>query len=482
MTHPVLAAAVADARNAGPASGPKVLSSDLAALDRPMDLLSNWDKSHALCDAFTSEYGFIQIAQVAQVQPSDADMAKWSALLRWVLQELTSWTPTKDPHQRILAAIFVAATMSDPDHELWGLLPASFSGNTHVIEALQTLLKAHKVAIDVPSRSRTPISTKEAIDRFAAANAARDWKGISEHLDGFGDYIAATIPQRQATRILERCGRHHLLKVLSSIDDALLAVAFVDAIGDDQACLELAFDCASPHFEFAAIRETLNGPRDTTPPVQPLGRLLVKISADPRQWRSFMNAFNRYPIGYPQLQEALGIALTSVSADAIDTYINAIHMQDVAFDDAGRRSVASCLRAFHARGSLDQRRTLWRLAYDRWAAWDFGKGNSNLHLLKFRASVLDYAIVGYCIECLGANGAAQASAAIVAGCLNLHQNWYESAEAMTADWHRSLSAFQPFGHAEHVLAGHTKDWLTETNNYLPDETQTDYLKLKYRMS
>jgi hypothetical protein len=65
---------------------------------------------------------------------------------------------------------------------------------------------------------------------------------------------------------------------------------------------------------------------------------------------------------------------------------------------------------------------------------------------------------------------------------NLHQNWYLSSSAMVTDWNRSLSSFQPFGHAEHVLASNNEDWLCEAGNYLPVDTQTDYLKLKYSMS
>lgn len=60
--------------------------------------------------------------------------------------------------------------------------------------------------------------------------------------------------------------------------------------------------------------------------------------------------------------------------------------------------------------------------------------------------------------------------------------WHVSAKAMTTDWNRCLSLFQPFGHAEHVLSAGNEDWLCKTKNYLPGATQTDYFKVKYRMS
>jgi hypothetical protein len=144
--------------------------------------------------------------------------------------------------------------------------------------------------------------------------------------------------------------------------------------------------------------------------------------------------------------------------------------------------VATCLRAFQAHANRNQRETLWRLAYDRWSAWDFERSDPNTHLCEIRTSLLDYAIVGYAIECLGANAAIQARIDIATKALSLHQNWYLSSSAMVTDWNRSLSSFQPFGHTEHILAGNNEDWLCKARNYLPVDTQTDYLKLKYRMS
>jgi hypothetical protein len=482
MTHPVLADVLADARNPGPASGPGDLLSALAAIDRPLELLSDWDRCQALCSAFSDEYSFIQLARAAQVRPSDVDMKKWSTLLRWMLEKLTNWNTGNDPQLRTLAAVFIAGTMSDIDHELWGLLPSPFGANQRLVETLQAMLKSCNVLIDAPLHIRAPISTKEAIDRFAAANAAKDWKEINECLDSFGDYISASVLQAQATRILARCGKNDLLSVLSGIDEALLAASFVDAIWDEDTYLALAVDCTSAHFEFAALRSAVYRRGHPPPIVQALDFLLIKMSADPGRWRDLMDIFNRYPVRYPRLQDALGRALASVPLQAREAYIAAIQLNDVAFDDAGRENVAACLRAFQAQANRNQREAMWRLAYDRWSAWDFGRSDANTHLLQIRASLLDYAIVGYAIECLGVNAAMQARVDILAKSLSLHQSWYLSASAMMTDWNRSLSSFQPFGHAEHILAGNDEDWLCKARNYLPVDTQTDYLKLKYRMS
>jgi hypothetical protein len=54
-------------------------------------------------------------------------------------------------------------------------------------------------------------------------------------------------------------------------------------------------------------------------------------------------------------------------------------------------------------------------------------------------------------------------------------------------WNRLLKnnfhngSFQPFGHAERILADNNMDWLCKARHYLPVDAQTDYLKLKYRM-
>lgn len=482
MTHPVLTDVLADARNPGPVTGPRDLLSALAAIDRPMELLSNWDRCQALCSAFGDEYRFIQLARAAQVRPSDVDMNKWSALLRWMLEELTNWNTVSDPQQRTLATVFIAGTMSDIDRELWRLLPSPFGANRHLVETLQAMLKSCNVSIEAPRHTRTPISTKEFINRFATANAAKDWNELNECLDSFGDYISASLLQVQATRILARCRKDDLLSVLSGIDEALLAASFVDAIWDENTYLALAVDCTSPHFEFAALRGAMHQLGNPPRTAQALDLLLIKMSADPGRWRDLMHIFNRYSFWYPRLQDALGRALASVPLQASEAYIAAIQLNDVAFDDAGRENVAACLRAFHTQANRNQREAMWQLAYDRWAAWDFGRSDPNARLSQVRASLLDYAIVGYAVECLTVNAAMQARVDIITKSLSLHQNWYFSETAMITDWNRFLSSFQPFGHAEHILAGNNEDWLCKARNYLPIDTQTDYLKLKYRMS
>jgi len=482
VTHPVLAAALADARNPGLASGPNDLLAALADIDQPMAQLTNWDRCQTLCSVFSSEYSFIQLAKGAGVSPNVADMQKWSALLRWILAELTAWDPASDAQQRTLAAVFVAGTMSDIDSELWNSIPGTFTANQKLSGALQSLLASCRVDIGVPLGVGAPISTKAAVDRLAAANTAKDWKEINDCLDGFADYISSSIMQRQATRILLRFSNNDLLDVISGIDDTLLAVTFVDAIADEASYLTLAVSCASIHFEYAALRHAVTWQRLPQPAGPFLEALLIKMSADLDRWRNLMDAFNRYPVRYPRLQEALGKALANSSLDVMKLYVEALQLDSVAINDPGRENMATCLRAFHARANANQRETLWRLAYERWSTWAFGRSDHDTHLLEIRFSLLDYAIVGYAIECLGANAATQARIDIVKKALSLHQNWHVSSSAMVTDWNRCLSSFQPFGHAEHILAGGIGDWLCKANKYLPVDTQTDYFKLKYRMS
>lgn len=482
MTHPVWTDVLADALTPGPASGPGDLLSALVAIDRPMELLSDWNRCQALCRAFSDEYSFIQLAKTAQVRPSDDDLKKWSSLLRWMLDKLANWNAGDDPQLRTLAAVFIAGTMSDNiDRELWKLLPNPFDSNQGLIETLQGLLKSCKMLIDIRPHIRAPISTTEAIERFAVANAAKDWKEINACLDDFSDYISASLLQAQATRILAQCGNNHLLCILSEIDETLLAVSFVDAIWHEDTYLALAVDCTSQHFEFAALRGAVCRHGHQPPITQAMVFLLIKLSVDAARWRDFMDIYNRYPVRYPRLQEGLGKALSSATLQAIEAYISAIQLNHIAFDDAGRENVAKCLRAFQAQANRNQRETLWRLAYERWSAWDFGRLDSNTHLSQIRASYLDYAIVGYAIECLRADAAMQVRVEILAKNLSLHQRWYPSVSDMRTDWNRGLSSFQPFGHAEHIMAGNNEDWLCKTKNYLPIDTQTDYLKLKYRM-
>ena len=77
--------------------------------------------------------------------------------------------------------------------------------------------------------------------------------------------------------------------------------------------------------------------------------------------------------------------------------------------DEGRRCVAACLREFRTTATPERRRALWTLAFARWSSWQFDVAAPDTHLLKICWAELDYAVVGYAVECMDDAGRAEST-------------------------------------------------------------------------
>lgn len=84
-----------------------------------------------------------------------------------------------------------------------------------------------------------------------------------------------------------------------------------------------------------------------------------------------MAAFNTYPVRFPRLQRALGLALGRCPTHALEAYVGSMELST---SSLCRTEVAVCLRAFREIASEERRRELWTPAFDRWREWDFGAG------------------------------------------------------------------------------------------------------------
>jgi len=110
----------------------------------------------------------------------------------------------------------------------------------------------------------------------------------------------------------------------------------------------------------------------------------------------------------------------------------------------------------------------------------FGNGTSTLHHVSF--SELDYAIVGYALECLSAEVRAVYISDTVSKCSFVATAWHATHRALSSECYRQLSLLQPFAYAE--KAGTASDWLMHGNeNILPFDPRVDrYQAMLYNIA
>jgi hypothetical protein len=245
--------------------------------------------------------------------------------------------------------------------------------------------------------------------------------------------------------------------------------------------LRVAAMSKNPHVQFCFVLSSiLDCPKTARLPEvaqEALTEVLRLVAAEERRWYSWMQAFNRYPVRYPALHAPLGKALASADDAAMRTYVEAIGLS--AGEATGRAQVAECLEAFRANAPLDLRQKLWKLAHERWKAWNFDADKPDRALFRIEWSELDYAIVGFAIECISELQREAMIAAVITKLSIEPDLWHASKVDMLSAWYRALSELQPYAHARHVVSAEGR-WLATTRHYELDGVNEPYYRMMFR--
>ena len=143
-----------------------------------------------------------------------------------------------------------------------------------------------------------------------------------------------------------------------------------------------------------------------------------------------------------------------------------------------RLAVTNCLREFRSLASKKNREYAWNVAFKRWSRWNFGSLDTQRQLVSIATSELDYAIVGYCIECLSPAKLNEAIENIHSLLLLLDAPWYLSITEFQSAVYRLLSQLQPYAHSTKLTS--SDDWLWMKQQYYSfDVNNNRYLAMLF---
>jgi len=446
----------------------------------PIHALSNIDQSNEFFASIQAQFGFIQSTKISYNKPNTEEFEKWAALIRWLMRELIHWHKDNDPKFHKLTALFVTANYCDINDQLWTLLPPALDKQSNLLDTLEEIIAKANYSLSI--NSHTPIWEKEIFEQFMKAEADGDWVTISELWISLE--AAVMVPNILITQTI-RCFYHfgftRLIKTLEVTHQTFMAMHIADSINIEQR-LKLSSESNNPYIQFACVYHTFLNRRQPNVVTKTEKKLLVKtlskVADDAPRWTMWMHIYNRYPLRYPSIQEALGLTLACAPESAIQSYIEAINLSTRY--NASRKAVAICLSTFKSVASNKRRLDLWRLAYDHWSKWNTDISNDDMYLSGIGYSELDYAIVAYSIECMN-NIERDAELANLQHKLEvLNSTWYASLTDCASSWNRLLSQFQPYAHAQKVI-GMPEDWLLEDKYYAPDIVNEHYITMMYQM-
>jgi hypothetical protein len=436
----------------------------------PIAALSDMERSNALFVALTEGFEFFAFIRATQKLPTKDTQDKLVSLLRWVIHACHNWTQESDPKRAVITSIFVITRYCENGGPIWRTISAEVA-NDDLQRELSYLLANSKLEFGLQDLGRSPAADRIELDRLKKADEEGDWQWLAERLRWVDLRMVPTTFVNQAVQYLLRFDRKGLVAAASAARQTIYLLQILEPLSDIEGC-DLAVDSNNVYCEFAAMykasltRNAREDPGDSPERQKALSCLIEKVGRDSTKWDHWMLTFNRHPMWFSRAALALGQALAELPESAFSAYIDSIVLTTMR--SRGREVVAETLGAFRGLANLTKRQMMWTLAHERWKLWNFGTGDVGIALINTAHSEVDYALVGYAIECITDAARQQELEAIRSELSALELTWFKDVSAFGKAKNVLLSRFQPYAHA----ALEPDNWLA-ANNYTPVNAEKD---------
>jgi len=476
---PLVPTLLDESKTAGSPLAPTKLLSRIRELENPVHSMGGWDSGNAIFGPLREDFDFVAFARVVPDRLTLGNRNTWIGLLRWLWQGLAAWRADSDPKLGQLVALLAVAEYCNFYADEWARMPDCVGENMALMDTLVELNTRFTGTIEARKGAREPLWERETVEKFLRAEKENDWLIVSELWPMFENNVFVNTFQAQLLRCLCRFDSQRLLEALARVDN--IQIAFMAAralttrdrlnIGAQTGNAKVRFACVFSTFYGLSRLVALEDDEQSL-----LAEILAKVAADAHEWRQWMAAFNRFPVRYPLLQNALGKALSSSSDSAFQAYIDSVHL----FPDIAncRQAIGICLQAFADSAPPNRKRLMWTLAFKRWSEWKFGAAKDQ-YMFQIAWSDFDYAIVAYCLECLDEDTRRQNRDGIIRDICTVEDRWHGSFSDFVTERNRGLSALQPYAHAD-VVSEKGGSYLA-SGHYSTDNPSDRYVRILARL-
>ncbi|HDS1796692.1 hypothetical protein [Pseudomonas putida] len=389
---------------------------------------------------------------------SDAEIGHAHGLFQWLASQLleTSNAPLNSP---LIQVLQIASALDLGAGQLWKELASVGPLRRERLQDIRQLLLSGKIEI----RESRHVGQVAKIFKDGCNNY--DWQSIDSvlhHILGFYDS-----PISRAARALSIFAPSDLEYALGKMQDVITIIALIESLEPikEFKMLGAAASSANWALKFFALRLSLEHKKSGVEHELESAweELLIQAAQNNQEWPKWAAVFNTFPSRYPGLQRAMGRALCTMSHEAVAQYFNAIRMSTA----SRREDLANVFKTVQRHNDEAQRKLIWKLAYNRWKAWDFDMDDPNRRLFSIQTSPLDLAITAYYLECLDRDERSAYEDELRTEFYIINSAWYEEISDYISALNRHLSRYQPLGHAQHNLCS-DDEWGKGRHWYSPD--------------
>lgn len=401
-----------------------------------------------------------------------SEMHSLDRLFLMLIEQLKQFP--KRPEEQSSAIIKILALSAFLEHEdqLWQeVLKTNVQISTTLIDKLketfvESRVDSKAVLVDShPSEEMTNLILSEIADK--------DWRSVEWTLDHLWSRISLRMKQTSGTALFH-LAPDALASAIEGVEDFFDITSYI-AHTPSHHHLKIAIVSSNWTFKFWALQQSA---RRAAAGQQTFDAeweaLLVEAAQIPVEWARWMSVMNQYPSRYPEIQPALGRTLSRASASVMEGYLTSLSM-----DDFSRPAVTQALEAFRNSAPETAKRTLWAMAYKRWQNWALGTTEGSKSLFDVRTSALDFAVVGYFVECANAQERDAFAADLARRAKSIEHDWHPNESPVLTERFKLISSYQLLAHAESVISNQPA-WLPSDTLYRPDwEDGSLYRSFKY---
>lgn len=371
-------------------------------------------------------------------------------LVAWAAVTLANWNEEADPkgqHLRVIFAIAISIKISAA--QIWQLVDPP-RPNPKLVAKLGQYISRVKVHVEaLPGQDS---AEAQFLANFTNADSQGDWTTLAQDSPQVLNFVRC--PWLGAIAgFLNDVARDELLEALANVASVLKAHAILSGFKQEEAAA-LAAETNNHHFRFSlllSLGKSLQKSADDIPATMQtdLAKIWQCVSEDLSTWSSWMGAFNKYPIRFPQLQSSLGLALAAIQPEPMAAYVKAVSM------NSGRNCrhvMSDCFIAFRSAAACEQQLRLWKLAFDRWSSWNFGEDSDGV-LLGIKTCPLDFAVIAHICEGMTSEERTAELARLANEALEIESRWHRDMSQCQMEHNRLLSRFHLFATGDCKLAG-----------------------------
>lgn len=399
-----------------------------------------------------------------------------TSLMAWLISSLNKWKASHDSDYIELKSCLIILNYFNVDNYIYELLPSYFESNAPFLDELQHLISNNMGSGFSTENEKIPRWENDVVIDFKTAISNKNWVGMSDFLHMIESQIYPNFLIDSTIQLLAALNLNKLCHALSNTKDVVFLTSCMWSLTTKQV-LQLGVNSNNPFVEFVTFYNVVSKRHEfDNDEENKVVLILNKVSEDISRFEAWMNVFNKYPVRYPALQKALGLFLAKSNQESIfDIYINSIELRTLNEIDV---DASKCFDSFRNNSNIEIRRVLWKKAYARWDEWEFETKMADKYLFGISFSSLDFAVIGYFLECLDADKINEYKNEIFNKMNALNLQWYSSQSDFVSRWNVLLSKLQIAAQTNDIKTNNL--WELRNCNYAFVDLEKDYYSYMLR--